>query len=82
MIDVLFWGVIHGLYYFLLYLFEVEESYVMSMVLVVGLMVVFGFVFYNAVKFGVVVIMEILYHEMVCDGGVKLGVSVLCLGVV
>ena len=81
-IDVSLWGVIHGLHHFLPHLLEAEESHVMSTASVAGLMAVPGLAPYNAAKFGVVAIMETLHHEMARDGDAKLGVSVLCPGVV
>ena len=81
-IDVSLWGVIHGLHHFLPHLLEAEESHVMSTASVAGLMAVPGLAPYNAAKFGVVAIMETLHHEMARDGDAKLGVSVLCSGVV
>ena len=54
----------------------------MSTASVAGLMAVPGLAPYNAAKFGVVAIMETLHHEMARDGDAKLGVSVLCPGVV
>ena len=81
-IDVSLWGVIHGLHHFLPHLLEAEESHVMSTASVAGLMAVPGLAPYNAAKFGVVAIMETLHHEMARDSNAKLGVSVLCPGVV
>ena len=81
-IDVSLWGMIHGLHHFLPHLLEAEESHVMSTASVAGLMAVPGLAPYNAAKFGVVAIMETLHHEMARDGDAKLGVSVLCPGVV
>jgi NAD(P)-dependent dehydrogenase (short-subunit alcohol dehydrogenase family) len=81
-IDVSLWGVIHGLHHFLPHLVEAEESHVMSTASVAGLMSTPGLGPYNAAKYGVVAIMETLYHEMQRDPEADVGVSVLCPGVV
>ncbi len=80
-IDVNLWGVIHGVHFFLPHLRAAEEAHIMATSSVAGLTSTPGLGPYNAAKFGVVGLMETLFHEMERDDS-NVGVSVLCPGVV
>ena len=79
-IDVCLWGVIHGIHHFLPHLRAAPEAHIMSTASVAGLISNPGLGPYNAAKYGVVAIMETLYHEMQSDSESNVGVSVLCPG--
>jgi NAD(P)-dependent dehydrogenase (short-subunit alcohol dehydrogenase family) len=81
-IDVNLWGVIHGIHFFLPHLRAAQEAHIMATASVAGLTATPGLGPYNAAKFGVVGLMETLFHEMERDADADVGVSVLCPGVV
>ena len=81
-VDVNLWGVIHGVHFFLPHLRAAEEAHIMATSSVAGLTSTPGLGPYNAAKFGVVGLMETLFHEMERDTESNVGVSVLCPGVV
>ncbi len=76
------WSVIHGLRIFVPRMLEQDsEGHIVNTASVVGLMVPPGGATYAVSKHGVVVLSEILYHEL-RDRNSKIGVSVLCPGFV
>jgi NAD(P)-dependent dehydrogenase (short-subunit alcohol dehydrogenase family) len=76
------WSVIHGLRTFVPRMLEQDsEAHIVNTASVVGLMVPPGGATYTVSKHGVVVLSEILYHELK-DRNSKIGVSVLCPGFV
>jgi len=76
------WSVIHGLRTFVPRMLEQDsEGHIVNTASVVGLMVPPGGATYTVSKHGVVVLSEILYHEL-RDRNSKIGVSVLCPGFV
>ncbi len=76
------WSTIHGLRVFVPRMLEQDtEGHIVNTASVVGLMVPPGGATYAVSKHGVVVLSEILYHELK-DRNSKIGVSVLCPGFV
>jgi NAD(P)-dependent dehydrogenase (short-subunit alcohol dehydrogenase family) len=81
-IDVSLWGVIHGIHAFLPQLLANEDGgHIVNTASVAGLVSSPGLGPYNAAKYGVVAISETLALELAAEGS-KVGVSVLCPGLV
>ena len=81
-IDVSLWGVIHGIHTFLPQLLANEDGgHIVNTASVAGLVSSPGLGPYNAAKYGVVAISETLALELAAEGS-KVGVSVLCPGLV
>ena len=76
-IDVNFWGVLHGIKAFLPHLLESDEGHIVNTASVSGLLTQPGLSAYNVSKFGVVALSESLFYELgMLDSSV--GVSVVC----
>lgn len=77
------WGVIHGVRTFVpLMLRHGEEAHIVNTASVAGLLAGAGGSRYTTTKFGVVGLSEALHYELAYASGGKVGVSVLCPGMV
>ncbi len=75
------WGVIHGVRVFAPRLIEQDEGHIVNTGSMAGLVSVAGAAPYNVSKHGVVTLSETLYGEL-RDADSKVGVSVLCPGII
>jgi NAD(P)-dependent dehydrogenase (short-subunit alcohol dehydrogenase family) len=81
-LDVNLWGVIHGIRAFLPTMTQSgEEGHIVNTASIAGMITAPGLGAYHASKFAVVAISETLHHELALAGS-RIGVSVLCPGMV
>ncbi|MFQ5555794.1 MAG: SDR family NAD(P)-dependent oxidoreductase [Acidimicrobiia bacterium] len=76
-VEVNFWGVLHGVKAFLPHLLAAGEGHFVNTASVAGLLTQPGMSAYNVSKFGVVALSESLYYELAMLGA-NVGVSVVC----
>jgi NAD(P)-dependent dehydrogenase (short-subunit alcohol dehydrogenase family) len=76
-VDVNFWGVLHGVRAFLPHLVERDDGHIVNTASVAGLLTQPGASAYNVSKFAVVALSESLYYELRLTGS-QVGVSVVC----
>jgi len=77
------WGVIHGVHFFMpIMLKQDTECHIVNTASMFGLITPPYFGPYAVSKHGVVILSEVLYHELVMMGNKNIGVSVLCPGFV